>query len=104
MSNLSLAQSAVKRLKTLRHPSILTFIDSVETDVKVQVATEHVSVLSQHLDYLDSDGLRGETRDNYIAWGLFQVKSTTTKAKSLLVKMDYSVITPGKSGQIPSRC
>lgn len=73
VSNLSLAQSAVKRLKTLRHPSILTYIDSAETEAKVQVATERVTVLSQHLDYLDSDGLAGETRSNYVAWGLFQV-------------------------------
>ena len=35
-------RAAVKRLKTLRHPSVLTFVHSVETDKAVLLATEPV--------------------------------------------------------------
>ena len=60
----------MKRLKTLRHPSVLTYIHSVETDRAVLLATEPVSPLQEHLEQLVD---RGPRRDNYIAWGIFQV-------------------------------
>eukprot|EP00095_Tigriopus_kingsejongensis_P012694 maker-scaffold22_size673200-snap-gene-5.35 protein:Tk12694 transcript:maker-scaffold22_size673200-snap-gene-5.35-mRNA-1 annotation:"hypothetical protein TcasGA2_TC008834" len=71
---LGVASQAVKRLKTLRHPAILAFLESQEIDgVSVSLATERVSVLSAHLDELDRDGLRGTIRDQYLGWGLYQV-------------------------------
>ena len=63
-------RAAVKRLKTLKHPSVLTYIHSVETDRAVLLATEPVSPLQEHLEQLVD---RGPRRDNYIAWGIFQV-------------------------------
>ena len=60
----------MKRLKTLRHPSVLTFVHSVETDKAVLLATEPVEPLQEHLEQLLD---RGPKRDNYIAWGIFQV-------------------------------
>lgn len=71
---LSAASQAVKRLKTLRHPAILTFLAAHEVEgVSVSLATESVTVLSAHLDELDREGVRGTPRDHYIAWGLYQV-------------------------------
>ena len=63
-------RAAVKRLKTLRHPSVLTFVHSVETDKAVLLATEPVEPLQEHLEQLLD---RGPKRDNYLAWGIFQV-------------------------------
>ena len=60
----------MKRLKTLRHPSVLTFVQSVETEKVVLLATEPVSPLAEHLEQLVD---RGPKRDNYLAWGIFQV-------------------------------
>ncbi|XP_023343193.1 N-terminal kinase-like protein isoform X2 [Eurytemora carolleeae] len=67
---LDIARSAVKRLKTLKHPCILTFIASVESDKVVLLATEPVVPLIESLESLED---RGPKRNFYIAWGLFQV-------------------------------
>ncbi len=70
---LQVASAAVKRLKTLRHPSIATYLDSAETSTKVTVVTEPLTPLSAHLDELDRAGVRGGPRDEYLAWGVYQV-------------------------------
>eukprot|EP00088_Acartia_fossae_P011296 TRINITY_DN1570_c0_g1_i1.p1 TRINITY_DN1570_c0_g1~~TRINITY_DN1570_c0_g1_i1.p1 ORF type:complete len:717 (-),score=150.80 TRINITY_DN1570_c0_g1_i1:1168-3318(-) len=67
---LDIARNSCKKLKTLRHPSILTYVASVETDKSVMVATERVQTLGEALENLTD---RGPKRDNYIAWGIFQV-------------------------------
>nr|CAH7725902.1 unnamed protein product [Callosobruchus chinensis] len=69
-ADLDIAKSAVKRLKTLRHPSVLTYIDSLESDKVLYLATEHVDPLKDHLEKLP---LEGPQRDLYIAWGIFQI-------------------------------
>ena len=48
--NLSSASSAVKKIKTLKHPSVITFIDAQETEKAVLLATEPVEPLMLHLD------------------------------------------------------
>jgi len=69
-TQLDIARAAVKRLKTLRHPSVLTYLHSVETDKSVLLATEPVEPLQEHLEQLLD---RGPKRENYLAWGIFQV-------------------------------
>ena len=49
-SMISSGSSAVKKLKTLRHPSVITFIDSHESDKAVLLATEPVEPLLMHLN------------------------------------------------------
>lgn len=65
-----LAKAALKRLKTLRHPSILQFLDSLETDKLLYVATEYVEPLGLHIAKLSADGPQ---KDLYLAWGIFQI-------------------------------
>ncbi|CAG2106702.1 unnamed protein product [Medioppia subpectinata] len=60
------AKNAVKRLKTLRHPSILTYSDKY-----VYVVTEHVVPLEQYLQSI-SDYTQ-QQRQLAISWGLLQV-------------------------------
>ncbi|KXJ73190.1 hypothetical protein RP20_CCG016312 [Aedes albopictus] len=67
---LELAKAAVKRLKTLRHPSILQFLDSLETDKVLYVATEQVEPLGTYCERQAGDGPQ---RDLYLAWGIFQI-------------------------------
>ena len=67
-----ISRAAVKRLKTLRHPSVLTYVHSVESAAAVLLATEPVAPLQEHLEQLVD---RGPKRDNYLAWGIFQVSS-----------------------------
>ncbi|KAL5285470.1 SCYL1 family protein [Megaselia abdita] len=76
-AKLELAKASVKRLKTLRHPSILQFLDSLETDKMLYVATESVEPLGNHINQLSSEGPQ---KDLYLAWGVFQI----TRALSFL--------------------
>lgn len=67
---LELAKASVKKLKTLRHPSILQFLDSLETDKVLYVATEYVEPLGTLIDHLD---MELPQRSLYLAWGIFQI-------------------------------
>lgn len=67
---LEVARAAVKRLKTLRHPSILTYIDSTETDKALYLATEYVEPLQVHLAVCGYDG---QQKELYLSWGIFQI-------------------------------
>jgi SCY1-like protein 1 len=69
-TQLEVAKAAVKRLKTLRHPSILTYVDSYESDKILYLATEYVEPLATHLEKLT---LEGAQKELYIAWGIFQI-------------------------------
>lgn len=69
-ASLEVAKASVKRLKTLRHPSILTYLDSLESEKVLYLATEYVDPLKEHLEKLS---LEGPQKDLYIAWGIFQI-------------------------------
>ncbi|KAI5706113.1 N-terminal kinase-like protein [Diaphorina citri] len=75
------ALSYVKKLKTLRHPSILTFLDSVESPSKslVYLAVEYVEPIFYHLDNTLKEN--NEKKQIYISWGIFQI----TRALSFLI-------------------
>ncbi|CAF2594523.1 unnamed protein product [Rotaria sp. Silwood2] len=75
-AHIQLAKGALKRMKTLRHPNILIYLDSVETDKYVYVVTEKAVPLETYLNELKSN--INETNFNNehlleIAWGLQQI-------------------------------
>ena len=51
-TQLETARSTVKRIKTLRHPNVITYIDSVENANVIYVVTERVVTLRSRLDEL----------------------------------------------------
>ncbi|XP_066598266.1 N-terminal kinase-like protein isoform X2 [Prorops nasuta] len=67
---LDIARSTVKRLKTLRHPSILGYVDSLETDKTVYLVTERIEPLQNRLSRKTDVGVK---RELYLSWGIFQV-------------------------------
>lgn len=67
---LEIAKGAMKRLKTLRHPSVLQYLDSVETDKMLYVATEYVQPLGTYYEHLEKDSTQ---TDLYLSWGIFQI-------------------------------
>ncbi|KAK3564840.1 hypothetical protein QTP86_029889 [Hemibagrus guttatus] len=73
-----LAKAAFKRMKTLRHPNILAFVDGLETEKSLYLVTEPVTPLAAHLKTQAEKGGSGELE---ISWGLHQ----TVKALSFLV-------------------
>ncbi|PKA51129.1 hypothetical protein AXF42_Ash010569 [Apostasia shenzhenica] len=78
-------RNGIKRLRTVRHPNILSFLHSTESEVidgsmtkhTIYIVTEPVMPLSEKIRELSLDGTQ---RDEYYAWGLHQI----TKAVSFL--------------------
>ncbi|KAL9232799.1 hypothetical protein vseg_007865 [Gypsophila vaccaria] len=76
--HLAAGRNGVKRLRTVRHPNILSFLHSTEvesfdgstTKVTIYIVTEPVMPLSEKIKEL---GLDGKQRDEYYAWGLNQI-------------------------------
>ncbi|XP_047441402.1 N-terminal kinase-like protein isoform X2 [Mugil cephalus] len=73
-----LAKAAFKRMKTLRHPNILAYVDGLETDKSLYLVTEQVTPLAVHLKAQAEKGGAGELE---VSWGLHQI----VKALSFLV-------------------
>ncbi|TYI83539.1 hypothetical protein E1A91_D05G300000v1 [Gossypium mustelinum] len=76
--HLAAGRNGVKRLRTVRHPNILSFLHSTEVEsfdgssskVTIYIVTEPVMPLSEKIKEL---GLEGRQRDEYYAWGLHQI-------------------------------
>ncbi|KAG5263467.1 hypothetical protein AALO_G00265150 [Alosa alosa] len=73
-----LAKAAFKRMKTLRHPNILAYVDGLETEKSLYLVTEPVIPLSTHLKARPDMGGSGELE---VSWGLHQI----VKALSFVV-------------------
>ncbi|XP_069026587.1 N-terminal kinase-like protein [Embiotoca jacksoni] len=73
-----LAKAAFKRMKTLRHPNILAYVDGLETDKSLYLVTEQVTPLAVHLKAQAEKRSGGELE---VSWGLHQI----VKALSFLV-------------------
>ncbi|GFT43560.1 n-terminal kinase-like protein [Nephila pilipes] len=69
---LDIAKAAVKRLKTLRHPSILTYVDSLETDKLVYLVVEPVEPL---VLFLAETSYTSNQKLLALSWGLHQIAS-----------------------------
>ncbi|GMT10234.1 hypothetical protein PFISCL1PPCAC_1531, partial [Pristionchus fissidentatus] len=61
-----------QKLKTMRHPNILTFVDSLEVDNTLYLVTEQCMPLSV---YMRDAKLNGDQRESVVAWGIYQVMS-----------------------------
>jgi SCY1-like protein 1 len=69
VDGLALAQNALRRLKMLRHPYVLRYIDGGETDDMIMVATEHAVPLSLWLDQHRQDTNTTGTLSSYSGIG-----------------------------------
>jgi len=66
-SKVAVANNNLKRLKTLRHPNILAFMDGLEIEGSaINIVTEEVVPLSDMLQDIKQNS-------NSISWGLYQV-------------------------------
>ncbi|XP_029862654.2 LOW QUALITY PROTEIN: N-terminal kinase-like protein [Aquila chrysaetos chrysaetos] len=65
-----LARAALRRLRSLRHPSVLGYLDSLETEQCLYLVTEAVTPLRRHLQLRPPTGDLGEQE---VAWGLHQL-------------------------------
>lgn len=68
-----LAENFVKRLKTLRHPHVLAYLDGIDTDAETCVVTEAVVPLEMWLKQLDEDGEPKSKISASMSWGFSNV-------------------------------
>lgn len=66
------AKQSLKRIKTLRHPSILKYVDSCETDKSICIVTEQVTPLAEYLEHASSSFTQNQ-KEFSIAFGLLNV-------------------------------
>ncbi|KAI8883737.1 hypothetical protein K501DRAFT_333114 [Backusella circina FSU 941] len=62
---IQLARNAFKRLRTLRHPDVLRYLDGIETEQSIMFVTDPIEPLSSQLNQ-DPD-------KNLVIWGLYKI-------------------------------
>ena len=70
-STVPLAKNALRKLRTIRHPDVLKFMDVVESESAILVMTERVRPLSSALQAWASKSQ--QERQDWLLWGLHRV-------------------------------
>lgn len=85
VSYLPVAQNALQRLRTLRHPNVLRFIDGVELPTSLHIVTEPVSPFSLAELAVEEDGDTSESSETKkqhheasLTLGLYQIITAVT--------------------------
>ncbi|PSR88589.1 hypothetical protein PHLCEN_2v5116 [Hermanssonia centrifuga] len=68
---LPLAKNALRKLRTVRHPDVLKFLDGVETDTTVYIMTERVRPLASVLQ--DASSKSAQDKEDWLLWGLHRI-------------------------------
>lgn len=68
---LPFAKNALRKLRTIRHPDVLKFIEVVETDSSVTIMTERVQPLRPAL--FGWNATSNKEREEWTIWGLHRV-------------------------------
>ncbi|KAI0071715.1 hypothetical protein K474DRAFT_1775986 [Panus rudis PR-1116 ss-1] len=68
---LPLAKNALRKLRTVRHPDVLKFLDAVETDTTICIMTERVRPLAQAIQERSSKS--AEEKEDWLLWGLHRI-------------------------------
>ncbi|EJU03966.1 ARM repeat-containing protein [Dacryopinax primogenitus] len=69
-SLMPLAKNALRKLRTIRHPDVLKFIDVVETDTTIHIVTERVTPLRVAAEQWTG---KGKEREDWAVWGMHRV-------------------------------
>ncbi|TKR69233.1 hypothetical protein L596_021417 [Steinernema carpocapsae] len=69
-SNASVLKTQIMKLRTMRHPNILTFLDSLESDSGVHLITEPCQPLCQ---YITNATFSQTQLESFVSWGLYQL-------------------------------
>ena len=65
---LPIAKNALRKLRTIRHPDVLKFIDTADSDSIVYIMTERVQPLGEVLRTWAAKGAK--EREEWLVWGL----------------------------------
>lgn len=66
-----LAKNALRKLRTIRHPDVLKFIDVVETDSTLYIVTERVQPLGAAISSWSNKPVAA--REEWLVWGLLRI-------------------------------
>ena len=66
-----LAKNALRKLRTIRHPDVLRFMDVVETDSTIHIMTERVSPLAPAITQYSNRA--AQEREDWLLWGLHRI-------------------------------
>lgn len=66
-----LAKNALRKLRTIRHPDVLKFMDAVESDSTIYIMTDRVRPLGTAIQ----EGFSKSTREkeDWLLWGLHRI-------------------------------
>lgn len=70
-NTLPLAKNALRKLRTVRHPDVLKFMDAVESDTTIYIMTERIRPLSSALSEWSVKG--AQEKEDWLIWGLHRV-------------------------------
>ncbi|OCH90251.1 ARM repeat-containing protein [Obba rivulosa] len=73
---LPLAKNALRKLRTVRHPDVLRFMDAVETDTTIHIMTERVRPLASAISTWSAKG--AQEREEWLIWGLHRISVALT--------------------------
>ncbi|KAH9940496.1 uncharacterized protein BXZ73DRAFT_42907 [Epithele typhae] len=68
---LPLAKNALRKLRTVRHPDVLKFMEVVETDTTIHIMTERVRPLGPAITEWQSKS--AQERESWLVWGLHRI-------------------------------
>lgn len=74
---LPLAKNALRKLRTVRHPDVLKFLDAVETETTVYIMTERVRPLAPAIQERASKS--AQEKEDWLLWGLHRISVSTLK-------------------------
>lgn len=71
-NRIPLAKNSLRKLRTLRHPDVLKFMDAVETDTTIHIMAERVKPLGG--DTLGNWAGKGkQEKEDWLVWGLHRI-------------------------------
>ena len=82
-----LARNAYKRMRTLRHPYVLAWLDGQESESKLTVVTDYVRPLSEVLREIEQ---WTDVERNLVSWGVFQVAVRSLTKRFLFLSLFFS--------------
>ncbi|KAH8108102.1 hypothetical protein BXZ70DRAFT_36637 [Cristinia sonorae] len=71
-----IAKNALRKLRTIRHPDVLKFLDVVETDTTICIMTERVRPLASAIQERTSK--LAQEREDWLLWGLHRIAIALT--------------------------
>ncbi|WVO12455.1 hypothetical protein L204_100054 [Cryptococcus depauperatus] len=96
---IQLAKNALKKLRTIRHPGVIKYIDSIETETHIYIATERVRPLESVMTDWDIGGSlagkdRGKTKEEWIGWGVKSTSAALAFLNSPPLSLHHSYLLP----------